>query len=546
MIPQPTAIASKTETAASILVPALEIATNMTTSLSPRSAISDLEAKRYYYGLHGKPVLVARTGMNEWHPPTGPEAYLRPKTIRPAWQHKLQDLWEEELGPQIHHLMEDKGVRWTSTDVVRIGYATEATAPMVIWIAVIPNSLSREEGEIVVVECKNLLVKSKIDDVEVEIRESMVTRYSGPPLQKPVPSINPIAELLQPLTFTLGFPICNEKTPDENGTGGFYVRDAHSKIYLITARHVLFGKEDDNKIYNRKFSSQPRINVLLFSPARFNSYLKKIEESIIDQRVLLDYDERCLKEAANDQAERDQWEITLSEGNKTMDALQKHYDYVVKHWSKTTDRILGFLRFSPPIVLNEKNFTQDYALIEMAPDKIDPDSFTANALDLGTQYTPATFTRAMYPSPRNSHGFKYPRNRIFKIQGIIPKKDIYSPNMFDRDEESCLIVMKRGLGTGFTLGRANEIRSFSRTYFKNTLPKKTLEWVICPYDSKSPAFADHGDSGAAIVDSQGRLGGIVTGGHDNLDLAYATPAFSILDNLKANGFNVTIEVPVTE
>jgi len=517
----------------------------MTTSLSPRSAVSDLEAKRYYHGLHGKPVLVARTGINEWHPPTGPEAYLKPKTIRTAGQHKLQGLWEEELGPQIHQLLEDKGVRWTSTDVVRIGYATEATAPMVIWIAVIPNSLSREHGEMVAIECKNLLLKSKIDDVEVEIRESMVTRYSGPPLQKPVPSSNPIAKLLQPLTSTLGLPICNEKTPKANGTGGFYVQDADSKIYLITARHVLFGEKDDNKIYNRKFSSQRRINVLLFSPARFNTYLKKIEESIIDQRVSIDYAEIGLK-APVGEADRDWWEMTLSKSNMKMDALQKHYDYVVKDWSKTTDRIIGSLRFSPPIVLDAKNFTQDYALIEMAPDKIDPDSFTGNAIDLGADISPTHFTKAMYPSPRNHHGFKYPSNRIFKIKGLILKEDMSSPDMFDRDEESCLIVMKRGLATGLTLGRANQIKSFARTYFKDTPLKKTLEWLICPYDSKSPPFADYGDSGAAIVDCKGRLGGIVTGGHDTLDLTYATPAFSILDSLKANGFNVTIEVRVSE
>jgi len=531
---------SRTKTPVPIPVTASEIASNITTTPSSRSPISDVEAKHYYHGLHSEAVLIARTGMTEWKPQTSPEAYFVPKTIRTAGKHQLQGLWEKELGPQIHQVMEENGVRWTSTDVVRIGYATEEAAPMVIWIGVMPNTLSREHGQTIAFECKKLLLKSKIDDVEVEIRESIVTHYAGPALEEPAPAYNPIAELLEPLTSTLGLPICNEKTPDSNGTGGFYVMDSESKTYLITARHVLFDKTDNNRMYDRKLPSQRRINVLHFSPARFDAYLNKITKSITDQRVIIDYWERCLEAAANDQARRDHAEIGLAEANKRIDAFQKHSNYVEKHWSETTNRILGFLRFSPPLVQDEKHFTQDYALIEMARDKIDADSFTGNAIDLGTEISPARFTEMMYPSPRNSHGFKYPPEGIFKIQGIISKEDMSKSDMLDRNEMPCLIVMKRGLATGLTLGRANEISSFTRTYFTDTPPKKALEWVICPYDSKYPPFAAPGDSGAAIVDCRGRLGGIVTGGHDNLDLTYATPAFSILDSLKSHGFKVTI------
>lgn len=518
----------------------------MTTTQSPRSTISDLEASLYYHGLRSKPVLVARTGINKWLPPTGPEAYLVPKIIRTTGYHKLQGLWEETIAPQMHMIMEADGISWTSTDVVRIGYATETAAQMVVWIGVMPKTLSREHGHTIAVECKKILFQYKINDVEVEIRETMVTRYAGPPLQAPVPTYNPIAELLEPLTSTLGLPICSENILDANGTAGFYVTDSDSRIYFITARHVFFGADDhDNRMYNRKVSSQPRINALLFGPARFNTYLKSIEDAIVGQRVLIAYGERCLKAAGDDQARQDHANIILAEASKKIDAFQKHYDYVTKHWGETTNRILGFLRFSPPIVLNEKAFRQDYALVEMDRDKIDPDSFTGNALDLGTEISPERLTQLLYSNPRNCHNFKYPPERIFKIQGIISKKVMSNPDMLDQNEMPCLLVMKRGLATGLTLGRANEINSFARTYFTNTSPKKSLEWVICNYDSKSPLFAAPGDSGAAIVDCQGRLGGVVTGGHDIRDLTYATPAFSILDSLKTNGFKVTIEVPTT-
>ena len=550
-IPHPTtSIASKTETAAPPFappfVPPTEIDTNMTTTPLPRSTISDLEAKLYYKGLHSKPLLVARTGMNEWQPPDGPEAFLPRKTIRPAGQHKIQGFWEEEIAPEMHALMEANNVDWTSTDVVRIGYATEAAVPLVIWIGVIPNTLNREHGHTIALECKKVLLKYKIDDVEVEIRESMVSHYAGLPLETPVPTYNPIAELLEPLSSTLGLPICGEKTPKANGTGGFYVFDGDSKTYLITARHVLFNEHDNNQLYDRKFSSQPRRNVLLFSPSRFKTYLEEIEESIVNERVMIDYGERSLQEAGTDEAGRDYAETIMADANKRIDGIQQHYDYVTKYWSEDANRVLGFIRFSPPIVLHEKHFTQDYALIEIAPDKIHPDSFTGNAIDLGTEISPKHLTQMLYQNPRNCHGFKYPPTRIFKIHGVIPKKDLSEPHMLDQNDRPCLIVMKRGVRTGLTVGRANEINSFARKYIANTPLQKTMEWVICPYDdSKFPFFALEGDSGAAIVDCQGRLGGIVTGGHDYRDIVYATPAFSILESLKEHGFKMTIEVPGT-
>ena len=541
-----TAIASKTETTTPHLAPTTEMDTNMTTTPLPRSTISDLEAKLYYKGLHSKPVLVARTGMNEWQPPSGPEAFLVRKTIRTAGQHKIKGLWEDEIALEMHALMEAKDVDWTSTDVVRIGYATEAAAPLIVWIGVIPNTLNRQQGHIMALECKKVLLKHKIDDVEVEIRESIVSHYAGPPLETSVPSYNPISDLLEPLTSTLGLSICGEKTPKANGTGGFYVVDGDSKIYLITARHVLFDEHDDNKLYDRKFTSQPRLNVLLFSPSRFRTYLEEIEQSIINERVRIDYGERSLKEAGTDQAGRDYAETIMAEANKRIDGIQKHHDYVTKHWGEEANRVLGFLRFSPPIVLNQKNFTQDYALIEIAPDKIAPDSFTGNAIDLGTEISPQQLTQMLYQNPRNCHGFKFPPTRIFKIHGVIPKKDLSEPHMLDQNDRPCLIVMKRGSRTGLTVGRANEINSFARRYIANTPLQTTMEWVICPYDdSKFPFFALEGDSGAAIVDCQGRLGGIITGGHDYRDLVYATPAFSILESLKEHGFKVTIEVPST-
>jgi hypothetical protein len=64
-------------------------------------------------------------------------------------------------------------VKWTSTDVVRIGNTGEFSAPVILWIRVMPASLSGHDGVIVASKCRELLVEYEIADVDVEIRESV-------------------------------------------------------------------------------------------------------------------------------------------------------------------------------------------------------------------------------------------------------------------------------------------------------------------------------------------------------------------------------------
>jgi len=136
-----------------------------------------MEARCYYYGLPSRPVLVARSGTTPWEPPTGPEAYLRPKELRTVFNHQLNQVWEDGLAHKVMAALESREVKWTSLDVVRIGYEGEPHSPGIVWIGVIPGSLSGTDGVVVARECREILEKHDITDVDVEIRESMVIRY---------------------------------------------------------------------------------------------------------------------------------------------------------------------------------------------------------------------------------------------------------------------------------------------------------------------------------------------------------------------------------
>jgi hypothetical protein len=132
-----------------------------------------MEANFYYAGLPSCPVLVARTGT-PWEAPTDPEAPRKLKELRPAYNHALKDVWGASLAPKIIALLDSKEVKFTSIDIVSIGYPEDTFYPVIVWIGVLPESLSGDDGFVVASKCRELLVEYDITDVEVEIRESNV------------------------------------------------------------------------------------------------------------------------------------------------------------------------------------------------------------------------------------------------------------------------------------------------------------------------------------------------------------------------------------
>jgi hypothetical protein len=144
-----------------------------------------MEAKLYYTGLPSTPVLVARSSTTPWVAPAGPEAYLKPKELRPVYGHALQKPWEGNLPHKLRNFLDSRDVKWTSIDPIGIGNVGESSAPLIIWIGVLPKSLPRDEGVVVASKCKELLVEHNIADVDVEIRESVVRRTYAAHSQTP-------------------------------------------------------------------------------------------------------------------------------------------------------------------------------------------------------------------------------------------------------------------------------------------------------------------------------------------------------------------------
>ena len=134
--------------------------------------MSEMEAKFYYGSLDL--VLVARTSTTPWEAPTDPEACI--KELRPGSHPALRKVWNSDLGPKVCTLLKSMEVKWTSINIVRIVTDEEYLAPVILWIGVRPASLSGKDGVAMASKCRELLVEYDIDDVDVEIHESVVTR----------------------------------------------------------------------------------------------------------------------------------------------------------------------------------------------------------------------------------------------------------------------------------------------------------------------------------------------------------------------------------
>jgi hypothetical protein len=232
--------------------------------------------------------------------------------------------------------------------------------------------------------------------------------------------------------------------------------------------------------------------------------------------------------------------------------LEKFLADVSRDWKKRENRVLGYVVLSPPIGhgVGEEGFTEDWAVIEIDGSKVDSTNFVGNVIDLGTTIPIDKFTVWMSPHPANPPSFEYPGNRLLKFCGTIPDEDMWKPSLktLDHDNDPCIMVIKRGYASDLTVGRLNTIRSFTRVYFEGQPSQMSMEIAVLPRNSKSGAFSTPGDSGSAVVDGQGRIAGLLTGGAGTTeasDCTYLTSINFLIKRMSEHGLMANLSPSLT-
>jgi hypothetical protein len=141
----------------------------------------------------------------------------------------------------------------------------------------------------------------------------------------------------------------------------------------------------------------------------------------------------------------------------------------------------------------------------------------------------------MHPHPEGRHSFKFPPGGLLQVKGFVPEREIRQPQQCDANGEDCLIVLKNGNTTGVTFGRGTGLESFVRTYPEYGNAETSMEFAVYPYSNKEGSFSAPGDSGSIVVDGQGRIVGLLSGGtgaSDSTDVTYLTPYFWLEQRIK--------------
>ncbi|KAI0258406.1 hypothetical protein BC834DRAFT_926521 [Gloeopeniophorella convolvens] len=482
-----------------------------------------------FRGLPSNPHCIYKTGP-EWRVRQGPEAYTYLREARPIFNHPIQGKWYE-LGTAVYKYLDSVQVSWSTIDPVRFAEVGREPGPLHLWIGVKPGTLSLDQAKYAAKGCKDIL--ANFPDVEIAFREFVYTRSTGPQLLDHVPTVlDPIAVIRSPFTPALGLKIASRNAPHYEGTGGLYFREksGSDEVFLLTSRHVALPP--------------PRLLSLLLGTEAYEEALKPMSVKIRDELFAIDACEvelKLLGEAAGVEAERksgtrDEFQALVKKAKKTIAEVDAFHGEITKNWSMMSQRLLGYIFHAPPISVGAgpQMYTEDWAMIKIYLDKINWNKFRGNVIDLN-KITPPEFVLKMRSNHAGRSSPRYPLGGLLQVRGFVPEHEIHQPTQFDPNGEECFIVLKNGNTTGVTFGRGTGMESFIRTYSENGIPETAMGIAIYPYSNEDGPFSAPGDSGSIVVDGEGRIVGLLSGGagaSDRTDVTYLTPYFWLEPRIK--------------
>jgi hypothetical protein len=123
----------------------------------------------------------------------------------------LNDVWDI-VAPQIITSMKAPGIKYSALKTVRFstledGKEDETFGPVVVWIAVRPNTTNARAVRNATPDILGILADANVTGVVVEWYEGSVQKLVGPPLMRVEHITNPRFGLNHPFNTGLGIPI---------------------------------------------------------------------------------------------------------------------------------------------------------------------------------------------------------------------------------------------------------------------------------------------------------------------------------------------------
>ena len=217
-----------------------------------------------------------------------------------------------------------------------------------------------------------LLKDFRITDVHVHFRESNYTRDVGAPLYAPVDDLEPLVDVIGPLTPALGARVSTVARPNAEGTMALYLSAGGDSQDLLglSCRHVLIGSAEANLDY-ASHPHAPRKDVLHPSTGAYSDLVERYRKQIEGS------DER---EEGTDAADVE----TARAKRVETEGLSAKADKAMLEVSKLLDRVIDSIVRSPAIQLGvgRQRFTEDWGPFKIDRTKFD-NGFKGNVIDPG-------------------------------------------------------------------------------------------------------------------------------------------------------------------
>lgn len=502
------------------------------------------EATRFYSAFPSRPRLIGRTssGIDPWVSrllnPGEPYPEYQHRLMSPLGEHKIRLVWDD-VEPRIIAAIDR--LPWTSVDIWRISKNDERPQqrPVVVWVGIDSSKVLSLPWDTVAQSlraCRIVLDAADLADVECEMRVSNVSSLAGnvPPMLSPT-AHEEFSYFAQPFTTAIGQPIYPTRHNDTSGTLCIYLRPARTahespQVWALTCRHVALPNSSyrENMPYKRTTTSQPALRMASPRQKEINDAMdgldfriKRASESLIERDV--------------DKKKKDKLQDRIDDAT----ALQR----AIRPFQHVDSRVIGHVFLSPSIGVGEGwtfPWMRDWALIELDTAKY-PTIFSrelVNEVDLRTsdQELPHKLSQDLNSDIRNKTIFTYPRNGLLRLRGIVTVAQMEKPATIDKDGEECILVGMHGAVTGLSWGCPSELLSTVRTAMPDGSSIRTRDWAVkgSAHDKEQP-FSKPGDSGAAVFDVHGRLGGMLTRGCGDrglFDVTYVTPMEILLADIE--------------
>jgi len=363
--------------------------------------ISEYEQNFWYHGISSDPPKLMWRSDLETNPfpvpPPGARFFSIPtKTAHGVFNTPLNYVWDDVVAPRILASMKAHGLKYSALKTARFSTVEdggdETFGPIVVWIAVQPNTTSAVAVRGATPAILHILADVQITDVVVEWYEGSVVRLVGPPLMSVWSDTDPGFGLNHPFNTGLGIPIAREYD-DAQGTVTLLFKemktssgDPSERILALTNSHV--ASIDTTTDY--EFDGANPEHILVCGHRRFARAVTEIDDAIntgLRDAVRLagkvaDLESKLGTPKENSTALR-RTKNALDEKEEDNATLQTFFTQVNADWRDTNSRRFGVVDWAPKISVkvDDLRYTRDIATFAVYGEKLK--NFERNIVDLG-------------------------------------------------------------------------------------------------------------------------------------------------------------------